>query len=363
MTTDNIFGNDVLNGDLTTSLVPELGQENILIDVTPSETSLIDPLAQELSLTEQEPAIDEIDIDTSGNNDSSFNNIPVANTDPLIAANAEEFQVNGIDVNDTSFAPPQSELEFQGGFGDFDGGNDVTLEIEDTEGNVVETFKLTGEGQASLYRDEDYQYIFFSGVDETTNVDIDSVSNIKFGDYIGDSLEIKTSGSIEGGDIILSEPDETGLVLKSGLDVSNDSDSLSYSVVNLGVLPGEEKSIAVDINNSGEIVGYSSSEEGGWFSRSGTTEWVNNPQKAFLFKDGEMLDVLPDVNSSKANSINESGQIVGYTGDIYNSKAFSYSNGNLEYLDSFPDSAENIAYAINDLGQIVGNSSKGSNAI
>lgn len=106
MTTENIFGNNILNGDLTTSLVPELGQEDILIDVTPSETSLIDPLTQELSLTEPEIAIDEIDIDnnTSVNNHSSFNSVPVANIDPLTAANPEEFQVNEIDLNDTSFA-------------------------------------------------------------------------------------------------------------------------------------------------------------------------------------------------------------------------------------------------------------------
>ena len=242
-------------------LVPELGQENILVDITPSETSLIDPLTQELSLTQSEIVLDETDLDnnSSSNNTSSFNSIVVANIDPLVGVNPQEFQVSEIDVNDTSFAPPQSKLTFQGGFGDFNGGNDVTLEIKDTDGNVAETFRLTGEGQASLYRDEEYQYIFFSGVDETTKIDIDSTSNIKFGNYIGDSLKIETTGSIEGGDIILSEPDETGLVLKSGLESASSSKFAAYDVINVSYIPGFDDRViysrATDINNYGNVVG------------------------------------------------------------------------------------------------------------
>ena len=95
MNSNNIFGNDILNGDLTTSLVPELGQEDILIDVTLSETSLIDPLTQELSLTESEIVIDEIDIDNnlSRANAPQFDNSVVQNIDPLTGNDAEDSQV------------------------------------------------------------------------------------------------------------------------------------------------------------------------------------------------------------------------------------------------------------------------------
>jgi len=72
MNPDNIFGNDILSGDLNTSLVPELGQDDISLNITPQESSFVDPLNQELSLTEPEIVIDEIDID----NNSSSNNAP-----------------------------------------------------------------------------------------------------------------------------------------------------------------------------------------------------------------------------------------------------------------------------------------------
>ena len=312
MTTDNIFGNDILSRDLNTSLVPELGQEDILLDITPSESSYADPLSQELSLTETEIAIDEIDIDnnSSSNNSQLVNNISVANIDPFIGGDAEEFQVNGIDVNDTSFAPPQSELEFQGGFGDYDGGNDVTLEIEDTNGNVVETFALSGEGQATLYRDEEYQYVFFSGVDETTKVDIDSTSNIKFGDYLGDSLEIQTTGSIDGGDIVLNEPNETGLVLKSGEESLGTNDSLPsrYEIINLGA-----DLYPTDINELGHVVGNTpSTNNSGYFTLKG-----------FIYNDSG-LNYLEQYDYSTINAINNLGDIVGeYTNDV---QQYSYEN-------------------------------------
>ena len=361
MTTENIFGNDILNGDLTTSLVPELGTENILIDTAPSEISLIDPLNQELSLTEPEIISDEIDLDNNSFNNtaSSFNNIAIANIDPLIAANAEEFQVNGIDINDTSFAPPQSQLQFQGGFGDYDGGDDVPLEIKDTEGNVVETFKLTGEGQATLYRDEEYQYVFFSGTDETTIVDIDSVSNIKFGDYIGDSLEIETSGSIEGGDIVLSEPDETGLVLKSGLGNSNDSEIIGYDYTNLGF------GAALDINNLGQVVGLISANPESR-SKSFGNLFPARDDRSFIYKNNtvEIIDHLDGYTRSIAHAINDLGQVAGYseTDEVFSTRAFFYDGTDTINLGIISGAIRSDTYAINNSGYVAG-TSKGKTKI
>ena len=348
MTTENIFSNDILNGDLTTSLVPELGTEDILVDITPYESGFTDPLTQELSLTEPEVVVDEIDNDNnlSPNNSQLFNNIWVANIDPLIAANAEEFQVNAIDVNDTSFAPPQSELQFQGGFGDYDGGDDITLEIEDTDGNVVETFSLTGEGQATLYRDEESQYIFFSGVDETTKVDIDSTSNIKFGNYIGDSLKIETTGSIDGGDIILSEPDETGLVLKSGVESSNQG-NLGYSVTGLdnfyvGSSWYYEKRL--DINNLGQVVGRGRNNNIQLYSGGTITDL------GFLNIEEESVSHL----FAQPTSINDLGQIVGYSEYIgRGTTAFIYSDGEIRSSNSFESSLNSMAFDINNSGQLI----------
>ena len=361
MTTDNIFGNDILNGDLTTSLVPELGTENILIDTAPTEISLLDPLNQELSLTEPEIISDEIDFDNNSFNNtaSSFNNIAVFNIDPLIAANAEEFQVNGIDVNDTSFAPPQSQLQFQGGFGDYDGGDDVPLEIKDTEGNVVETFKLTGEGQATLYRDEEHQYVFFSGTDETTIVDIDSVSNIKFGDYIGDSLEIETSGSIEGGDIVLNNPDENGLVLNS--KGSSTLSGSKYSIIKLDGFselsaPYSYARGSIDINDLGQVVGVTADSD------------------ILLYDSGEIVNLgtsrLPgvpgDINTESV-AINDLGQIIGRSTYVIDSKgspvrSFLYDDGQISSINALGNFGADVSvrvYDINNSGQIVGYANNG----
>ena len=357
MTTNNIFGNDILSGDLNTSLVPELGQEDISLNITPQESSYTDPLTQELSLIESEIVLDdhENSVDNnSSNNFNSINNIVVSNIDPFIGGDVQEFQVNEVDVNDTSFAPPQSQLQFQGGFGDYDGGNDVTLEIKDTDGNVVETFALRGEGQATLYRDEEYQYVFFSGVDETTNVDISSTSNIKFGNYIGDSLKIETSGSIDGESVSLTNPDETGLVLKSGIEGEiDDSVIIGYDYLNLGF------GAALDINNLGEVVGLISANPK---SRSNRFDNLSPAQddKAFIYKDNtiQIIDHLDGYTRSIANAINDLGQVAGYsrTNDIYSERAFFYDGTDTIDLGVIPGTNQSFARGINNSGHVVGTS-------
>ncbi|MBE9043425.1 hypothetical protein IQ255_03205 [Pleurocapsales cyanobacterium LEGE 10410] len=340
MTTDNIFGNDILSGDLNTSLVPELGTEDTSLGITPSEGSFSDPLNQELSLTKAEIVIDEnentIDNSSSFNNSSSLNSISLFSIDPL-TGEANKSQVNNIDLSDTSFAPPQSELELLGGFGDVDGKNDVPLEIKDADGNVVETFSLTGEGQASLYRDEEYQYIFFSGVDETTKVDISSTSNIKFGDYIGDSLRIETAGSIEGGDIVLNEPDETGLVLKSGVESTKQTNSTNtildgYEIVDLGNVE------LTDLNNLGQAVGHGS---------------FNGGREKGFFYDGSELNIIDRYDSSRLYALNDSADLVGEH-DGFN----PFYTRNNQFIEPDPRTAGNAQFEflrdLNNLGVAVG---------
>ena len=357
MTTNNILGNDILSGDLNTSLVPELGQEDISLNITPQESSYTDPLTQEFSLTEPEIISDEIDIDNNStpNNISSFNNIAVANIDPFTAANPDEFQVNNVSASNALFTPSIDELQLQGGFGDYDGGNDVTFEVKNDDEVVVETYSLTGKGQASLYRDDEdgKAYIFFSGTDETTSVEISAKSNIQFDSYIGDSLEIETTGSIDAGSVTLSNPDETGLVLKSGIQGREENlEVLGYDAVHLG------EGTAQGINNEGDVVVKG-----------------NRGSLSFVYSDGE-INYLGSDNSITPNGINDSGQVVGtFTNSDGNRHAFVSSGGSISDLGVLPgaetyeiydgsgfvevpyDFARSYGKAINNNGQIVGTAS------
>ncbi|MBV8276404.1 MAG: HAF repeat-containing protein [Verrucomicrobia bacterium] len=109
-------------------------------------------------------------------------------------------------------------------------------------------------------------------------------------------------------------------------------------------------SVAEGINNSGQIVGWSSSND------------INLPYHAFLYSRGQMID-LGNLggNYSVANSINDSGQIVGgsylngSTGDYH---AFLYSNGQMQDLNNLLEPSSgwivDMATSINSAGQITG---------
>jgi len=103
---------------------------------------------------------------------------------------------------------------------------------------------------------------------------------------------------------------------------------------------------AVDINNVGQVVGYS---------------WVNQSVRhAFLWEDGVMHDLgaMGEGRNSNANAINASGQVVGESEDpAHADHACIWSNGTITRLDD-PDTYLSRAVDINDLGQVVGFMSK-----
>jgi probable HAF family extracellular repeat protein len=114
-------------------------------------------------------------------------------------------------------------------------------------------------------------------------------------------------------------------------------------ITDLLTLPGDNASASTAINASGQAVGYS---------------FVNGlPSHAFLYSGGSLTDLgTLGASSAEAFGINGSGQIVGFsTTDDANhiTRAFLYSGGVMNDLGTLGGLAA-WAYAINDSGQIVG---------
>jgi probable HAF family extracellular repeat protein len=125
------------------------------------------------------------------------------------------------------------------------------------------------------------------------------------------------------------------------------SASTAYDVIDLGTLGGNSSS-ASSINNSGQIVGWSKDSSG--------------YERATLFDstgDGNNIDLGALVgNNSHAESINDNGQIVG---SAYKSPGFGVAtmfdptgNGNNIDLGTLPGGNWSVAESINNNGQIVG---------
>ena len=121
-------------------------------------------------------------------------------------------------------------------------------------------------------------------------------------------------------------------------------------MTDLGALPGGATSYATGINDNGQIAGYSD-------TREPNTSWPQ-PEHAFSYANGHMTD-LGNLGSSfavwsRANAINASGQIVGYSlTDEGDRRAFLYSGGHMINLGTLGGS-ESVALGINSLGHVVG---------
>ena len=118
----------------------------------------------------------------------------------------------------------------------------------------------------------------------------------------------------------------------------------SYSVTYLGTLGGQS-STASDINDLGQIVGYSATTSG--------------EMHAFLYEGGSMVDLgTLGGNLSQATGINNSGQIVGFSriDGFGTTRAFVFAGGNMAEVGTLGGTFS-VAYDINDSGQIVGYSS------
>ena len=116
----------------------------------------------------------------------------------------------------------------------------------------------------------------------------------------------------------------------------------------LGALPGDPDSTAMDINNRGQVVGHSFG--------------LGRPTRAFLYSDGVMRDIgsLPGGGNTFATGINDRGDIVGASVlQQHFPFAFLYRNGIMQNLGAFPGADQSNATAINNRGQVTGSSGVG----
>jgi probable HAF family extracellular repeat protein len=139
-------------------------------------------------------------------------------------------------------------------------------------------------------------------------------------------------------------------------------------ILDLGTL--KTNSMALGINNFGEIVGGSSVKEG-WSGERIGSFWDNNIAwvlfdhscVAFIWSEKNGMSQLPLLeggDASSAHAINDIGQVVGWSytseGKVH---AFVWtSKDGIKDLGTLPDDVESVAYGINNLGQVVGYSMK-----
>lgn len=149
-------------------------------------------------------------------------------------------------------------------------------------------------------------------------------------------------------------------------------------------LPGltlQDKSLARDINDSGQVVGQSNGVavrwvNGGQIESLGTrgassdalainaagevvgwTSTETNLIHGFLFTpEGGLVDITPSVDSGSAWDINDAGQVAGSA----NSQAFRWQNGEFLWLGTLPNHAYSFGFGINSLGDVTGSSKTAS---
>ncbi len=125
----------------------------------------------------------------------------------------------------------------------------------------------------------------------------------------------------------------------------------TYTVTDLGTLPGGGYSVARSVNATGEVTGAAGKSN-------------SNLSSVFLYSNGSMTNLgTLGGPSGIGNGINASGEIAGYsTNSAGTYKAFLASGGKLTDIGDLGGGSA-VAYGINDVGQVVGSAvtAKGEN--
>ncbi len=155
---------------------------------------------------------------------------------------------------------------------------------------------------------------------------------------------------------VLNAINDSGIIVGSSAAPGGIAEAAIWQngkVAALGTLPGANGNIgaalnstALDINNAGQVVGWS-------FSNAFTTHAVT-----WIGGSIQDLGVLSAQDSSVATGINAQGQIVGFDIDPSTglSHAVLWQNGSMTDLGTLPGATLSRAVAINDAGIVVGTS-------
>jgi probable HAF family extracellular repeat protein len=123
----------------------------------------------------------------------------------------------------------------------------------------------------------------------------------------------------------------------------------SYTIADLGVLPGGNYSEADGVNNRGQVAGWSDLAPG--------------QNRAFLYSNGRVQNIgTLGGELSFGSAINDHGQLVGSSNVTVggNLHAFIYTAGYLQDLGTLNDTAS-LALAVNNRGAVVGETETGVN--
>ncbi|MGD8451926.1 MAG: PEP-CTERM sorting domain-containing protein [Phycisphaerae bacterium] len=117
--------------------------------------------------------------------------------------------------------------------------------------------------------------------------------------------------------------------------------SVSYTITDLGTLTSVPYSNARTLNENGQVGGYSAG--------------ADHYSRAFFWEDGVMTDLgLFSAQASFAWDMNSSGQMAIRT--VGPDSAWVWDNGSVTYISPLPGGSSNEAYGINDAGQVAGRS-------
>jgi probable HAF family extracellular repeat protein len=127
----------------------------------------------------------------------------------------------------------------------------------------------------------------------------------------------------------------------------------------IGVLPGSPNpnlySFAASINDLDQVAGFS--------EFNGDPNFATGKDHAILWQGGSMQDLgtLPGYSSSHGNSINNAGQVVGFSSGptgpgLLSYEAFLWSGGSMSALTPVSGDTHSLAWAVNGSGLVVGES-------